>query len=162
MEYLWYVVGCGFGLAVSLYFGRLLSAITANWESATVAVETHTTVFGGLLGGGSLAAYWIFAGQNAAVFYILGLAVGLVYTFFYPRMPGRYTLESVRNCVVTSELIRDKVPSIENRVYLIATQFASIKSLARQAKISESEVEEDLSKALDIVSNSITRENDKL
>lgn len=152
MDYLWPVAGCGFGFSISLFFSLLLFAIVANLQSAADAVKAYTAVFGFLLGGGGFGAYLLFESYNVTVFYILGLAVGFCYTYFKTRMSVQYTLESVRKCVVESELLRDKVPNINERVLLIATQLASIKSLARHAKKSESEVEEDLSKALDTFS----------
>ena len=149
MDWLWYIAGIMFGLPLGLYFGRLLTAIVANWESSAVAVKWSTSIIGMLLGGGGVTAFVVFSSHNADVFYLLGLGPGLLYSYFRPHMPPRYTLESVTHIVRMSEALRDNVPDVEQRVFLILAPLAPPKSIEREAMISEKELAGKLEAAAD-------------
>jgi len=158
MDYLWYVAGFGLGLSFGLYFGRLLTAIIAHWESTAAAAKWYTSIIGTLLSGGAGTAFWLFSGHNADVFYLLGLALGMIHSYFWPHMPPRYTLESVTHIVTMSEMLRDKVPDIEKRVLLILTPFKSPKSIEREASINETEFAGKLEQAIDAFSSGVEEE----
>ena len=158
MNYLWYVAGFGIGLAMGVYFGRILTAIIANWESAAVAVKWSTSIMGMLLGGGGVTAFVVFSSHNADVFYLLGLGPGMLYSYFRPHMPPRYTLESVTHIVRMSEALRDNVPDVEQRVVLILAPLAPPKSIEREARMSEEELAGKLDQATDAFSSGAEEE----
>lgn len=155
MDCLWCIVGIVFGLPLGLYFGRLLTAIIAYWESAAAAVKWSTSIIGTVLGG---AAFVLFSSHNADVFYVLGLGFGMLYSYFRPNMPPRYTLESVTHIVRMSEALRDNVPDLEQRVVLILTPLAPPKSIEREARMSEEELAGKLDQATDAFSSGAEEE----
>lgn len=161
MDCLWYLAGFVLGLASGLYLGRLLTAIIVNWESTATAVKWSTSIIGSLFGAGGLGtAFWYFSSHGADVFYVLGLALGMTCSYFWPRMPARYTLESVRYCVTMSEALRNKVPDTEQRAILILTPLASPKSIERQTNISETELARRLQQAADTYGSATKGNND--
>lgn len=158
MECLGCVAACVFGLALGLHIGRLLSAIIVYWESTQAAKKTYMSLIGFALGGGGGAVIFNVISGSHVILYLLGLGSALLYSYFRPHMPPRYTLESVTHIVTMSEMLRDKVPDIEKRVLLILTPFTSPKSIEREASISETEFAGKLEQAIDAFSSGVEEE----
>ncbi len=155
MEYIGYAAAIVVGLAFGLYFGRLLTAVVTHWEGTATAVKWSTAVIGFLLGGGGGAVIFrVLSGTSDSVFYLLGLGVGMIAAFFFPRMPARYSLETFKHVVKMSDALRDEVPDPEERALLILAPFTPPKSIAREADIDENELASRLEHATDSLGKS--------
>ena len=149
MEWLGYLAGPLVGLSLGLHCGRLFTAFIAYWESTGTAERAFKSMVLFLLGGGGGAGiFGLFSGSHAAL-YLIGLATGVVFTFFWPRMPPRYTYKGVLRIIEMSEAMRDSVPNVDKRARLILTPLAPTKAVERDEKISEKELAEKLEEAAD-------------
>src|SRR5437762_3509499 len=96
MVWAWYLAAIGLGLALGLYFGRLLSGMISNWESITVVSAATKSAVIFLLGGGAGAGiFQLFSGADCAVFYVIGLSIGMIHSYFLPQVLPRYTLDGL-------------------------------------------------------------------
>lgn len=152
MHIAWYVAATALGLALGLHFGRLLTAVVAHWESTKIASKVSMAVITFLLGGGGGAAIFEYiSAAKSGPFYGGGLAVGMIASFFSPRLPGRYTLESVLHVVKMSDALRDAVPDVKERALLILTPLAPPGQIQREAKLNEAQLAHALERAIDLV-----------
>jgi hypothetical protein len=150
------LVSCGFGclcalvlgLALGLYGGCLFHTVLMYWENAMVTVKAFRSAFSIVLpvGGGSLA--WWLNGKISISFYILGLGLGLVVTYVWPRRASRYSLEDVKCIVRMSDDLR-KVRDIKKRALLILASIFPPKRIRWQEGISQEELAKKLEEATD-------------
>ncbi len=150
MDCLWYLAGSIIGLALGLQFGRLLFAILAYWESTETTAKWYISIIIFILGGGAgVVIFRWFCTEYSDAFYAIGLGIGLVISYIRPQMPCIFTLENVIRIVKMSEAMRDQIPRIEDRLYLILSSFVPPKSLSRGLKISQEELAKRLERATD-------------
>lgn len=163
MDCLWYVAGSVVGLALGLQFGRLLFAILAYWESTETAGRWYKSIICFVLGGGAgTVIFRWFCIQYADAFYAIGLGLGLIIAYIRPRMPCIFTVDSVIRIVKMSEALQNKLPSIEQRLYLILSFFAPIKCISRGLKITQDKLAQKLEQATDAFENTLTEADDNL
>lgn len=149
MDYLGYLAACIVGLGLGLHFGRLLTAIIAYWESTGAAAKAYISVIGFALGsGGGVVIFRLFSGSHVT-FYLIGLGLGIVTAFVWPRIPARYTLENITLITRMSEALRVNVPKIRERALLILAALTPPKSISREERISKKELAEKLEEAAD-------------
>ena len=150
MDYFKYIVGGVFGSAIGLYLGYLLTAIIVHWESTATTTKAYRSMIMFVLGGmGGAAISWLFCGASA-VFYVLGLAVGMIFAFFYcQRFPSPFTFNSVKLIIQMSEAMRDSIPDVDQRTILIIAPLAPAKAIEHKEKISEKEWTQKLEEATD-------------
>lgn len=153
MYFVWCAAAFFIGIGLGLCFGMLLRSVIANWESAETASKIFMSVMLALFGGGAFGATALFARlveANNAAFYLLGLGLGLTLSIvglFFPARP--FTLMSVKAIIQMSDSLHDKVPDVDDRSSLIASQFMPLKQIEREAKISEQELAQRLERAAD-------------
>lgn len=149
MNCLVYIAGIAVGLVLGLYFGRLLNAIIVYWESTTTATKAYKSSIGFILGaGGGAVIFGLFSGYHAA-FYLIGLAIGMVITFFWPRIPSRYDPSTIKLIINLNEAMRNNLPDVEQRTTLIISALEPPKSIEREEKISEATLAKKLEEATD-------------
>ena len=149
MNWFGYLASPLIGLGLGLHYGRLLTAFIAYWQSTRTAEKAFKSVVLFLLGGGGGAGIFaIFSGSHAAL-YLIGLALGMIFTFFWPRMPPRYTYKGILTIIEMSEAMRDSVPDAGKRARLILAPLAPPKAVERDEKISEKELARELEEAAD-------------
>lgn len=149
MECVGYIAGIAVGLVLGLYFGRLLNAIIVYWESTTTATKAYKSAIGFILGaGGGAVIFGLFSGHHAA-FYLIGLAIGMVITFFWPRIPSRCDPSTIKLIVNLNEAMRKNIPDVEQRITLIISAIKTPKSIEREEKISEETLAKKLEEATD-------------
>lgn len=90
----------------------------------------------------------LFSGSHVT-FYLIGLGLGIVTAFVWPRIPARYTLENITLITRMSEALRVNVPKIRERALLILTALTPPKSISREERISKKELAEKLEEAAD-------------
>lgn len=155
MEFFRYLAAGMLGLAFGLFFGRLLNAVVANWENTDRAVKSSITVIVFLLGGGGGAAiFGVFLGPHDLVFYVFGLAIGMIGAFFFANVPTAYSLETLTDIIRLSDALRDEVPDPEKRTLLVIAPFTPLKSIGSQAGIDRVELASRLEQAADTLGES--------
>jgi hypothetical protein len=117
-----------------------------------VTVKAFRSAFGIILpiSGGSLV--WWIHGKTSASFYVLGLALGLIVTYVYPRRTSQYSLDDVCRIVQMSDdlqMLRD----IEKRSLLILASIFPPKRVTRQEGITQEEYAKQLEEAADAFKN---------
>lgn len=150
MECLGCIAACLFGLSLGLYFGRLLTAIITYWESARTAEKAYRSIIAFLVGGSGGAAIWRLFSASHVIFYLIGLASGMVITYFWPRIPRSYTLGTVTQIIKMNEAMRDHVPEIKKRALLILASLVPPRCIEREEKINERDLAKQLEEAIDV------------
>jgi hypothetical protein len=119
------------------------------WESTTTATKAYKSAIGFILGaGGGAVIFGLFSGHHAA-FYLIGLAIGMVITFFWPRIPSRCDPSTIKLIVNLNEAMRNNLPNVEQRTTLIISALEPPKSIEREEKISEATLAKKLEEATD-------------
>jgi hypothetical protein len=151
VSYVWWVAGFGIGFALGLYFGRLLTAVLADRERVTTAVNLTKSISVFVLGGGAGAIIFerLSGGKDVAPFYVLGLAFALIGTFFWPKLPPRYTLRNVEEILWLGDALRDEVPDVRKRALLVLTRVVPPEVLQRSEGMSTTEYASQLEGATD-------------
>jgi hypothetical protein len=150
MDTAWYATSSVLGLALGLYFGRLLTAVIVHWESTKTVSRVSVALVTFLLGGaGGTALFEGVLEAPTGVLYMGGLAVGMIVAFFRPRLPAQYTIETVLQVVRMSEALRDEVPDVEERALLILAPLVPPKQIQRDSKMNEGQLARDLEAAAD-------------
>ena len=149
MDWLGYLASPLIGLALGLHCGRLFTAFIAYWESTGTAERAFKSVVLFLLGGGGTAGiFGLFSGSHAAL-YLIGLAFGMIFTFFWPRMPPQHTYGGTLTIIQMSELLQASVPDAGKRARLILATLAPPKAIEHDERISEKELAKELEDAAD-------------
>lgn len=155
MYFVWCAAAFAIGIGLGLCFGMLLRAVIANWENAATASKIFMAVMLALFGGGAFGVTALFArlveADNAA-FYLLGLGIGLTLSIvglFFPT--HALTLKAVKGVIELSDALREKVPNIDDRASLVASQFMRAREIEREAKIGEQELAQRLERAADAI-----------
>ena len=162
MDYLQYISACAFGLVLGLYLGRLLTAIISFRESMAAAAKTYMSLIAFALGGGSGAViFGLFSGSHATL-YVIGLAFGMFFTFFWPQISYQYTLETTTQIIKLGDAMQSSTPDAEKRAVLILALLTPPKSIERGSNISETELAKKLEEAADSVGNITTEDNSAL
>lgn len=150
MEFVGYAAAIILGLALGLFFGRLLNAVIINWENTATAVKGSIGVIAFLLGGGGGAVIFrALSGSQEPVFYLLALGIGMIAAFFFAKVPPRYSLETFTQLVSLSDKLRNEVPDARQRALLILSVFAPPKVIEREAGIDRADLARQLEQATD-------------
>lgn len=152
MDCLGYIAGVAVGFVLGLYFGRLLTTVIIFWESTITAAKAYKSLITFVLGiggvGGGTVMLKLFSGHHA-VLYLLGLALGMVITFFWHRIPSLCKPDNIKLIVNLNEAMRNNVPDVEQRTNLIILAVTPPRYVEREEKISEATLAKRLEEATD-------------
>jgi hypothetical protein len=144
------------GIALGLYSGRLLTLLQMRWESAHATTKSTIVLLTFLLGGNAATTLFVSVSNTKepwAYPYIAGLGLGLLYSFFWHRLPTgtdvTHTLKSVKSVVDYNEQLREMIPDPDHRATVIATMLTPPKVLERHQGLTEEEFTEQLEEAVD-------------
>ncbi len=153
-EIVWAVAGLAFGVGVGLLFvGYLVKPAILHWEGSASMQKLFFAVGAFLAGGGGGTAIMA-TFSNATPWYLLGIAVGIVWGCFHrPVLIVSHTYESVSQVVQLSEAFRDKLSDIDKRSATILAVLAP----PRSTKKTTEQLGNALGTALDAVSNEVDK-----
>jgi len=147
------ICGLMLGSGVGLYGGCLFFAILGHWESAAGTVKAFRSTLAVLLptGGGTMS--WWLGGKDGTALYVLGLGIGLVIAYVWPRGQSPLTFKDVVLALLLGDELRDKVEDVHSRARLVLNSLRRPETIARQEGISVNEYAHDLEDAVDAAEN---------
>lgn len=153
VSYVWWIAGTVIGCALGLYFGRLLTAVLAQPGKVATAVNLTKSIAVFVFGGGAGAIIFerLSGGNDVAPFYLTGLGVALIGTFFWPKLPPRFRVDNVEEILSLSEALRDAVPDVRQRALLVLNRVVPPEVLRRVEGMSAEEYATKLGSAADAV-----------
>jgi len=138
------------GLALGIYFGRLLKAVLANWEGTATAVKWSITAITAVLGGaGGAVGVKFLSGPHAASTYLLGVGGGLLLALLLPVKTTPVSLAVLKTIVAMSDRLQSEHPDQAKRATLILLGIAPAKAIERVEGINEKDLAKEIENATD-------------
>jgi hypothetical protein len=149
------------GIALGLSFGRLLTALVVNYESAQTAVSSYTKAVAFVLGaGGGAALFKYLEAETDVVFvYLLGLGIGMTGGFFMRLPQAPLTLERLVQIIDMADALRPTVKDSRRRAILILATMVPTKVISRAYGLTKAQWAKSLEDAADILGDQIDGDN---
>ena len=161
MGILGYLAASLVGLPIGIYTGRLLNAVLHYWEGTAVATKATKGAIAFALGGGAGAIiFGHFGDPGHAFLYLIALGLGLIWAFFFAKVPNSYSLQTFKKIVRLDDELRAALPDPEKRALLILATFAPPKVIERSTGMDQAELARQLEQATDSLDSATRDESD--